>query len=460
MHPLLGRRLQWHVCRCHRHGRGGVLRTIHHQNSGSLVLLSSAMEQRLLEMRQRHEDILEEMKNGGRRLAKNNSSNSLSKELQALAPIARLLDARQALDEEEASLQELALEADKDDADDDLQKECQIELDRIRRHRTTLEQLLLDASLPPDEDDTSSDAIVEVRAGTGGDEASLFAGELWQCYKRTALSLRWKVEVLTESFTEIGGLREASLSISGPASYELAQQPLPPSSDEADYESFLSSYQNIMLGPYGVFKFESGVHRVQRIPVNDSKIHTSACSVAVLPFVSSSSHNNDGHQLLPMSELKIETMRSSGAGGQHVNCTDSAVRITHIPTKITASIQDERSQHQNKEKALKLVAARVHDLRRSDAERALGETRSSLMGGGDRSERIRTYNFPQDRVTDHRCKETRHGIASLMSGTGSAEHLVVAYLPLLKVLHRQEKLQSLDEKKDKTTLTTNKIKEK
>jgi Protein chain release factor A len=195
------------------------------------------------------------------------------------------------------------------------------------------------------------------------------------------------------------------------------------------------------LGPYGFFKFESGVHRVQRVPVNDVRIHTSAASVAVLPAPSESSSNKG--ELLPLSELKIETMRASGAGGQHVNTTDSAVRITHIPTGITASIQDERSQHNNRAKAIKLISARVRDQQQAQEAKMRGEARNALLGGGDRSERIRTYNFPQDRITDHRCKQSEYGIGKMFAG-GFDGNLVSSFSPFLRDMERRELLADIE----------------
>jgi peptide chain release factor 1 len=389
--------------------------------------LSPALEERLQEFKKRHDDILEIMSSSG------HSSPALGKELSSYSATVQLIQQREALDEEEASLRDLIRQVNQ--TDDELEQECLQELEQIAQHRATLEERLVDSVLPQDEDDQATNVIIEVRAGTGGDEASLFAAELVDCYTKTAKSLKWKVESLSENRTDIGGVREASLSVTSTGGNGFR---LPSSSDDSDDSA------GVALGPFGTFKFESGVHRVQRYPVTDSsRIHTSACSVAILP--SMPNDNNDDNELLPASELRIETMRSSGAGGQHVNTTDSAVRITHIPTKITASIQDERSQHKNKEKALRLIAARVRDRRRAEAERARGETRTGLMGGGDRSERIRTYNFPHDRVTDHRSKETRHGIDILLSG-GANDSVVVSFLPLLKALHRQEKVDQLDEK--------------
>jgi peptide chain release factor 1 len=358
---------------------------------------------------------MEEMKTAGFTPA------HLGKELSALSAVVSLYKSRLALDDEEASFTELLKEA-VGTGDHDLENECKTELQRIETEKAAMEGRIIDAVIPNDDEDYESNAIIEVRAGTGGDEAALFAAELWESYIKTAKALKWKVEILTESKTDLGGIKEGSVVVSGGASMQLTDD-------------------GPLLGPYGVFKFESGVHRVQRVPVNDTRIHTSACSIAVLP---SFEQDTNDQELLPMSELKIETMRAHGAGGQHINTTDSAVRITHLPTGIQASIQDERSQHKNKAKALKLVAARVRDIRREEEERKLGATRSSLMGGGDRSERIRTFNFPQDRVTDHRCKESTHGIAALLNG-GKIDGLVVTFLPFLKSMRREELLQQLDD---------------
>jgi peptide chain release factor 1 len=263
-------------------------------------------------------------------------------------------------------------------------------------------------------------------------KAALFAGELLEAYSAAAKSKGWKFDRLSQTTTDLGGIKEAAVSIMGNGSREFSAK-----SDDGETDDILSN-----LGPYGLFRFESGVHRVQRVPVNDSKIQTSACSVAILP--SPAVDNTDPASLLPTSELKIETFRASGAGGQHVNTTESAVRITHIPTGVTAAIQDERSQHKNKTKALKLITARVRDRQREEEHRARGDARKGLMGGGDRSERIRTYNFPQDRVTDHRCKHSENGIVKLFSGGG--EHgLVEAFAPPMRIMNREELMKQLED---------------
>ena len=263
-------------------------------------------------------------------------------------------------------------------------------------------------------------------------QACLFASELLVAYEKTAISRNWKFEVLSKTVTDLGGVKECAFSISSPRGGG--------HSSYGAEESFSGEKSIDQLGPYGFFKFESGVHRVQRVPVNDVRIHTSAASVAVLPAPDDSASKSS--DLLPTSELRIERMRSSGAGGQHVNCTESAVRITHIPTGISASIQDERSQHKNMAKAMKLISARVRDKRRAEEARERGDAKSSLMGSGDRSERIRTYNFPQDRVTDHRCKHSEHGISKLLAG--DSDGIVETFLPSLRSMNRNEMILEME----------------
>jgi peptide chain release factor 1 len=407
----------------------------------SLCALPAAVEQRLESVKRRHDEIRDALNEAMTRTSTSAApSHSLGKELSQLSPVAALYDRRSALQREAELIRDLIREADQVD-DRELADECDRELGALSKQRARVEQKILDAIVPQDDDeDRTSGAVIEVRAGTGGDEASLFCADLVDAYVKTAAALRWKAEFLTQSATEIGGMREAAISVTGRPTYRIE----PPddngdgsSGDDEDY----GDDDAPLLGPYGFFKFESGVHRVQRVPVNDSRIHTSACSVAVLPLES-----DDGSSafVIPPGDLRIETMRSSGAGGQHVNTTDSAVRITHLPTGITASIQDERTQHKNKDKALKLITARVRDSQREEQERVRGQVRSALMGGGDRSERIRTYNYPQDRVTDHRSKTTRHGISLLLAG-GTLDGLVAQFLPDLRALRRDELLSKLDD---------------
>ncbi len=234
--------------------------------------------------------------------------------------------------------------------------------------------------LAPKDKDENASAILEVRAGTGGDEAALFAGDLFRMYQRYAATRGWKVEIDSVSEGEVGGYKEIIASVTGD-------------------------------GVFGRMKFESGVHRVQRVPDTEAggRIHTSAATVAVLPEV------EDVEIDINPSDLRIDTYRSSGAGGQHVNKTDSAVRITHLPSGIVVT-SSEKSQHQNRARAMKVLQARLYDQQRDALDTARADARKSQVGSGDRSERIRTYNFPQGRVTDHRINLTLYNLAKVMEG--------------------------------------------
>ncbi|MDY2842081.1 MAG: peptide chain release factor 1 [Candidatus Borkfalkiaceae bacterium] len=234
--------------------------------------------------------------------------------------------------------------------------------------------------LPKDPDDDKN-VIMEIRAGAGGEEASLFAYELYKMYLKYAERNRWKTEEIDVNETELGGIKEAVFSLSGKA-------------------------------VYSKLKFESGVHRVQRVPETESqgRVHTSTATVAVLPEVT------DVEVTIDEKDLRIDTLRSSGAGGQHINKTESCIRLTHIPTGIVVLCQDERSQTKNREKAMKVLKSRLYDYYRSKADKEYSENRRSQVGTGDRSERIRTYNFPQGRVTDHRIGQTLHSIDNFMEG--------------------------------------------
>lgn len=240
----------------------------------------------------------------------------------------------------------------------------------------------LELQLLPKDPNDERNVILEVRAGTGGDEAALFAGDLFRMYLRFAERRGWRVEIISESPGEMGGYKEVIARIIG-------------------------------HGAYSVLKFESGTHRVQRVPATETqgRIHTSACTVAVLPEA-----DEVEEVVLNPADLRIDTFRASGAGGQHINKTDSAVRITHLPTGIVVECQDGRSQHQNKAQALRVLAARIMDRRRQEAHNKLAAERKSLVGSGDRSERIRTYNFPQGRVTDHRINLTLYKMEQIMDG--------------------------------------------
>lgn len=390
----------------------------HHQQQRGI--LSEAVTQRVESMVSRHAEVVEKLNDP--EAAKSKEFSSLGMELSSLAHVVALQEKLLSFQEEMVGLEDL-LEESTSSGDKELEEECLADVARIEEELPDLERKILSAVLPRDENDTESDAILEIRAGTGGDEAALFAGELLQTYTQTAKAMKFRVDVLTMSTTDLGGVREAALSVSGRATNIYA-------ADDDNYDTAEE------VGPYGYFRFESGVHRVQRVPETDGqRIHTSACSVGVLPSLPDESDSS----LLPTSELRIETMRASGAGGQHVNTTDSAVRITHIPTGLAASIQDERSQHKNKKKAMKLITARVREHERQIEEKARGVERSGLMGGGDRSERIRTYNFPQDRVTDHRCKHSTHGLEKLLQGG-----LVSTFFPILRQEYKEELMEQLE----------------
>ncbi len=260
----------------------------------------------------------------------------------------------------------------------------------------------LQAALIPKDPDDARNAFVEIRAGTGGDESALFAGDLARMYLRWCERQGWRTEVLSESPSELGGYKELVLRVEGD-------------------------------GAYGKLRFESGGHRVQRVPATESqgRIHTSACTVAVLPEPDEA----EGVRLDP-ADLRIDTFRASGAGGQHVNKTDSAIRITHLPTGIVAECQDDRSQHRNKAKAMAVLAARLRE--RAEREAKEAATRRSLVGSGDRSDRIRTYNFPQGRVTDHRINLTLHKLGAVMDG--DLDDLVAA----LQAARAAEQLAALE----------------
>ncbi len=278
------------------------------------------------------------------------------------------------------------------------------ELKSARASMERLEAELQKALLPKDPNDERN-LFIEVRAGTGGDESALFAGDVFRMYTRYAERQGWQVELVSESPSELGGYKEVIARIAG-------------------------------QGAYSRLKFESGGHRVQRVPKTEAqgRIHTSACTVAVLPEADTI---ND--VVLNPAELRIDTYRASGAGGQHVNKTESAIRITHLPTGIVVECQDSRSQHKNREKALGILAARIRDKQEREQQQKTASTRKSLIGSGDRSERIRTYNFPQGRVTDHRINLTLYKIDRIMDG--ELDEIIDA----LAHEHQAEQLASLTE---------------
>ena len=266
-------------------------------------------------------------------------------------------------------------------ADPDLAEMAQEEIDSSQMELAQLEDELQRLLLPKDPQDARN-AFLEIRAGTGGDESALFAGDLARMYTRYAATVGWQVEVVSENPSELGGYKEIVLRIAG---------------DHA----------------YGTLRFESGGHRVQRVPATETqgRIHTSACTVAVMP----EPDELDAIKLNP-ADLRIDTFRASGAGGQHINKTDSAVRVVHLPTGIVAECQDGRSQHSNKAKALQVLQARIQEKERSERAAKEAATRKGLVGSGDRSDRIRTYNFPQGRLTDHRINLTLYKLLQVMEG--------------------------------------------
>jgi len=262
------------------------------------------------------------------------------------------------------------------------------EIDDAQADITRLQAELQRALVPRDPDDERN-AFLEIRAGTGGDESALFAGDLARMYLRWCERQGWRTEVLSESTAELGGYKELVLRVEGGASASGGG------------------------GVYGRLRFESGGHRVQRVPATESqgRIHTSACTVAVMPEPDAAEEIT-----LNPADLRIDTFRASGAGGQHVNKTDSAIRITHLPTGLVAECQDDRSQHRNKAKAMAVLVARLREKERSERAAKEAATRKGLIGSGDRSDRIRTYNFPQGRLTDHRINLTLYKLGQIMEG--------------------------------------------
>jgi len=299
----------------------------------------------------------------------------LSKEFSDLTSIVENILSYRKASKELDDLREMASSA---DSDPDMVSMAKAELIQLEKQFPEIEKTLKLALLPRDIADEKN-AILEVRAGTGGDEAALFASDLFTMYQRYAESQGWRFEILEISDTGIGGYKEASAIIKGNR-------------------------------VFSKLKFESGVHRVQRIPSTESsgRIHTSAATVAVLPEA------EEVDVKLEDKDIRIDTYRASGAGGQHVNTTDSAVRVTHIPTGLVVTQQDEKSQHKNKAKALKILRSRLYDLERQKVNSERAASRKGQVGSGDRSERIRTYNFPQGRVTDHRINMTLYKIDAIV----------------------------------------------
>lgn len=309
-------------------------------------------------------------------MADNDQFRRFSMEYSQLQPVAEAWSAWVASQDEAA-----AARAMRQDPDPELRAMAEEEVQRLQTESEALEQTLLLHLIPRDPHDDSN-LFLEIRAGTGGDEAAIFAGDLFKMYSRYAEQRRWQIEILSANEGEHGGYREIVMRLMG-------------------------------QGAYSRLKFESGAHRVQRVPETESqgRIHTSAATVAILPELA----DVEMPDINP-TDLRIDTYRASGAGGQHVNRTDSAVRLTHLPSGLVVECQDERSQHKNKARAMNLLAARLYEMERSRQAAEQSAARKSLVGSGDRSERIRTYNFPQGRVTDHRINLTLYKIDAIMAG--------------------------------------------
>jgi peptide chain release factor 1 len=329
---------------------------------------------KLAELAQRHEEVTQELARPGV-TDDMDRYTQLNKDYAELTPVVKAYGAYKKMLEDQTAAEEM-LAGD----DTDMKAMAQEELALLREKIPEAEHDLKLLLLPKDEADKRN-VILEVRAGTGGDEAALFAGDIFRMYAQYAKAQGWQVEIQDESPADVGGYKEIISRISG---------------------------QNV----YQRLKFESGVHRVQRVPETESqgRVHTSAVTVAVLPEAEEVDVN------IGPADIRVDIYRASGPGGQSVNTTDSAVRVTHVPTGIVAQCQDEKSQHKNKDKAMKVLMARILDAERQKAASERADARKSMVGSGDRSERIRTYNFPQSRVTDHRINLTLHSLDAILAG--------------------------------------------
>jgi len=337
--------------------------------------MKESIRNKLDKLVERHQEVSALLSDPGI-IADNDKFRELSMEYSRLEPVVTRYNGYQHLISERVQAQEMI------DGDDPEMRELgQEELNSLVSRVEGEEQELAKLLLPKDERDDSN-IYLEVRAGTGGDEAAIFAGDLFRMYSRYAANRGWQVEVMSESPGEHGGYKEIISRIVG-------------------------------RGAFSYFKFESGTHRVQRVPATEAqgRVHTSACTVAILPEVA----EVESVELNP-ADLRVDTFRASGAGGQHVNKTDSAIRITHVPTGIVVECQDERSQHKNRSRAMSLLKAKLLSAEQEKRDQAEAQSRKLQVGSGDRSERIRTYNFPQGRVTDHRINLTLYKLANVMNG--------------------------------------------
>jgi len=337
--------------------------------------LSDKLRIHLIGIEKHYKDISDKLSN-------EQTPSELAKLGKEFSELSKVVSVIEELNEAQKTLNDLIQlekeEISKDETGNEMLELVRIERDEAQSNLLLVEDKMIKALTPRDEADDKS-VVLEVRAGTGGDEASLFAGEVFKMYQKLSLLNGWKWEELSLTKTDIGGFKEAQASINGESVFRL-------------------------------LKFESGVHRVQRVPVNDTKIQTSAASVIVLPEAEDVDVN------IKPQDLRIDVFRAGGAGGQSVNKTESAVRITHLPTGLVVSMQDERSQIQNRARAMKYLRAKIYDFERRKKDEQRQELKSAAGGTGDRSDKIRTYNFPQDRVTDHRINSTITGVERVLSG--------------------------------------------
>ena len=337
--------------------------------------MKASIRDKLTTLTERHEEV-EHLLSDPEVIADQQRFRELSREYARLGPVSKDFVEYRKLEEDIAAAREMS-----ESSDADMSTLGSEELEVLLERQEPLQQALLKHLIPHNPDDDAN-LYLEIRAGTGGDEAALFAGDLFRMYTRYAERQAWQIEVLSSSEGEHGGYKEIISRIVG-------------------------------SGAYAKLKFESGAHRVQRVPETEAqgRIHTSACTVAVLPET-----EDVGEVEINSKDLRVDTFRASGAGGQHVNKTDSAIRLTHLPTGIVVECQDERSQHKNRARAMSLLKARLRDAEVHKRETETAEKRKSLVGSGDRSERIRTYNFPQGRVTDHRINLTLYKLSEILEG--------------------------------------------